>query len=203
MKKMISGIAVLLCMVLMCSFMTGCFGGKADFTVEGIMMSVDDFKAYFTNEKTLEECTSKSAVYAGGSGVEVTSQYISYNLLMSIGDDYELSSLVGQFFGDKTAQAAGVDATVAVLTDTMGDMTTILFQIWNSNEKDDNLLFHKELSGQPHLKIYMIDRERYLHFYELPLPEKMAGVSGKELDSVDAFDKWYETFFKAAPEVEG
>lgn len=206
-KKMIYAAAVILCLVMMCSCMTGCSTkADVDFKMKGVCMTPEEFTAFFKGEKTLEECTTGECELAV-SNLDIHGDEISMYMTQVRGKLYQMSSMLGRLFADKTRTAAGEDATVAFLMDTLNSsevygISVVLFQICNGTEEDDELLFNKELSGQPHLRLYTADDDDVLYFYEIPLPEKLKDVHSDGLEAVDNYDKWYENLMQNGGDIE-
>ena len=169
------------------------------------MLTVEDFKQFFTGEATLAECKSATEAQIGVSELGIDKgQYVSFYMIVGNNDEMAVGNMMGQFYADETLKKADVDASVAFLVDMLGDTSLLLFQVFNDDAEDPNLLFHPELSGKPHLKIYLIDKNERMYFYELELPAQFAEIHAEGKAGTAAYDKWHETFFENKDaEVEG
>lgn len=167
-------------------------------------MSVSDFKDYFEGKSTLEECKSVTDVNLGITELEIDKEYISFYMVAGNNDVMAVANMMGQFYTDETLYNAGVDASVGYLVDMLEDNASLLFQVFNGTEEDSSLLFHKELSGKPHMKVYLIDEEENMYFYEFELPSVFADVHADGEPKTKVYDTWYKTFFEEEKEeVEG
>lgn len=190
--------AALLCAVLLCGCLCGCStGAEIDFQYDGVCMKAEEYAAFHRGEKTLEECNTVACQVAS-SNLEIHNDEISLYLTQTRGKLYQMSSQLGRLLADKTQSDAGNDVTVGFLLDTLGNsaninsVSVVLFQIFNDDAPDDKLLFNKELSGKPHLKLYTVDEDDYLYFYEVELPEQFKDVHCTGLEAVDTYDEWYK-----------
>lgn len=201
--KKIKLCAVLLVLVLLTALTCGCKKDELAFQMDGVRLSVSDFRALYQGEKTLDECDSRTDALAAVSDVNITDQYLSFYMMTSCEKNYEICNFMGQLFADETLQKAGVPAAVAYIVDSADGLQSLLFQIYNSSEPDDTLLIHPELSGKPHMKVYMIDSSERMFFFEFELPDAFAGVTGEGLSATAVYDTWYQTFFENGAQMEG
>ncbi|MBQ9082011.1 MAG: hypothetical protein IJY28_00750 [Clostridia bacterium] len=207
-KNIIRTVALLLCVVLASLSLAGC-STRADINMKatGVCMTVEEFRALHEGEKTLEECQTQECQMAI-SNLKINSDNVTMYLTQVRGKLYQMSSIMGRFFADETRTKAGQDVVVGWMLDSLNESANInsigvlLFQICHGNEPDDTLLVNKELSGQPHLKVYTVDEDNVLYFYEVPLPDIFAGVHSADYEAVNAFDKWYEDILKTGGNVE-
>ena len=207
-KKIIRAAALLLCVVLACLSFAGC-STRADINMKaiGVCMTIEEFRALHEGTKTMEECQTQECQMAI-SNLKINGDNVTMYLTQVRGKLYQMSSIMGRFFADETRTNAGQDAVVGWMLDSLNESANInsvgvlLFQICHGNEPDDTLLLHKELSGKPHLKIYTIDEDNVLYFYEVELPEIFANVHSEGLEAVNAFDKWYEDILKTGGDIE-
>ncbi len=190
MKKWWKGVALALCVALAASLFCGCKKDTTAFTLDGVAISKDDFRAVHNGEKTLEECESKKDAKVGLSSISAGDGYIAFYMMANMGDSYSLGNFMGQYFGDKTRTDQGIDATVAFVSDSTNALTVLLFQVFNDTAADDELLLHPELSGKPHIKIYLRDSKQNLYFFEGPLPDAFRNMNAEGREAISAYDKW-------------
>ena len=175
---------------------SGCKKDPLAFQMSGVQLSVADFRALYAGEKQLADCDSRKDATGGISNVELADSYLSFYMMTSCNKNIEICNFMGQLLRDQTLTDAGVPAAVAYIVDTSGALQPLLFQIYQSDTPDDTLLFHPELSGKPHLKVYMIDKKENMYFFELELPEVFSTLDLSNLPTTNAYDHWYQTFFE-------
>lgn len=183
---------------------TGCKKDPLAFQMTGVQLSVSDFCALYNGEKTLADCASRKEATGGISNVEIADSYLSFYMMTSCDKNIEICNFMGQLMADETLSKSSIPAAVAYVVDTSGALQPLLFQIYRSDAPDDTLLIHPELSGKPHMKVYMIDKKEQMYFFEFELPEAFSRFSLDELPATSAYDRWYQTFFDGgSAETEG
>lgn len=163
-------------------------------TDKGIALSVDDF-----NKSMVGPVSERLPIESCGSYKNVDLQINSMNLndgtisldanVKYSGVDSNLSAS-GKLNASYNAQK-GVNSVVADLEDSTGNFKILLFNVFNDTSKDDFLLVRNDLNEKPHLKMYLLDSNGNILFFEIELPKELEQLDAKAFSDGDSAHDLY------------
>jgi hypothetical protein len=167
-----------------------------DMTFSGIRLSPDDFRFAFVGEEAdllpLSQCTSRSVVLAEITQMTITDRAISFALSVTLEDGSELL----QYFSGELCWGANRQTgqnSITVRFNKHGSppvLSPVLFNIYNDTDEND-LLTEPGLTGQPHLRFYVTDRQGQLYLFETALNNALLVQGDPTWDEYGSDVSWF------------
>ena len=159
------------------------------FNVSGYTMSEDYFKAaYGSNPADRKEILAtkggetKTATDARISNIEIKNSVISLSISMgTVGKDVSIS---GEMYASARTQY-GVNSIVVDAECSDTDYTVLLFEIWNDNDVDNQVLYNTSVKNTPHVKVYLQSTNSEISMYEFALPASLNDLDASNYEKAN------------------
>ncbi|QNU66511.1 hypothetical protein EHE19_016875 [Ruminiclostridium herbifermentans] len=162
-------------------------------TEKGIALSVEDFNKAMTGPESerqpKESCSSYKTVDLQIKNLNLNGSTISFDANAKYSGEKSDISASGSLYAGFKAQN-GMNSIVGNLEDLTGNFKILLFEIFNDSSKD-NLLVKNEINEKPHLKMYLLDSNKDILFFEIELPKVLEQLNANAFSEGDSKNDLY------------
>ncbi|MEK4361479.1 hypothetical protein MKX68_03065 [Paenibacillus sp. FSL M8-0212] len=106
--------------------------------------------------------------------IKIDQENISFNAEIEYNNSKKILNASGSLRSSYKNED-GINSTVGELIDQSNEFNVLLFEIYNDVQPTKNLI-NKELETQPHVKLYLTDRESNILLFELEIPESLTSI---------------------------
>ncbi|MGF9697868.1 MULTISPECIES: hypothetical protein [Paenibacillus] len=152
----------------------------------GTYMPIKQFDEVYGNKNSVSHVNDLKSSGASLSlgDIIIDQDNISFNAKIEYNNSTKLLNAEGNL-RSSYKQEEGINSVIGEMVDQSNDFDILLFEIYNDNHLTKNLV-NKDLETQPHVKLYLTDRESNILLFEFKIPESLLNIETNNLTPSDA-----------------
>lgn len=188
-KKVLS-VLMVLCLLLLLSSTAYAVNAPVSASIDGsgITMSPAEFRSAFSDSKSTRAATAAAAARPATpisfTNVLLTAGEVSATVTLSTDTGLVTLPVAGALRSSYKVEF-GINSAIVEAATSIRGYEVLLFEIYNDNTEDTQLLYATELASTPHLKLYIQDANGTLYLFESALPSAFASIEASQYASAN------------------